>query len=75
MSNVVNLSDYSKPVRVIHENPTKASGPVETRIQHGNAVVILGDGEVGLDVAPFPYPSAPAVDSRYMEALKRQRGE
>lgn len=73
MTNVVSLTDYRKSVRVVHESPSRASGPVTTCIQQGEAVIILGNGEAAVGHVPFPYPSAPAVDPRYLEALKAQK--
>ena len=72
---MTNVVPFPLKTRVVHQKPTSAEGPVTTRIQQGEAVIVLGSGEAAIGLAPFPYPSAPAVDPRYLKALNEQKGE
>lgn len=48
-----------------------------TLIHCDNKVAIIGEGEKPVELVtgevPFPYPSAPAVDTRYMAAVEEQK--
>lgn len=54
-----------KTVAVFDDTELKPSGPVKT--------LIISDGVFSMPPQDFPFPSAPAVSPKYMEALKRQQ--
>lgn len=47
--------------------------PAVTLIQQGDGVVGVTKGGVIAGQMPFPYPSADAVDPRYLKALEEQK--
>lgn len=51
----------------------KNDGPYETLVHQGDTAILVSKGHNFAAELPFPYPSAPAVDPRYLKAIEEQR--